>query len=98
MTDPKKDTTDASTDAEAVPKKIQPRWDLIDKTFRDVYNVFRDTGLSFFEVDSILTLLRTECEAAKYTYIIKSNLERIAEAAIEDAQIELPPSPHGPYN
>jgi len=84
--------------AEEKPKRIQPRWELIDKTFRGVYDLFRDTGLSFFEVDSILTLLKTECEAAKYTYIIKSNLDRMAEAEIENAQIELPPSPHNPYN
>lgn len=96
MTDTKKEEP-----KEEQPKKIQPRWDLIDKTFRAVYDIFRVTGLSFFEVDSILTLLTTECGAAKYTYIIKSNLERVAEAQIEEiqkAQDTLPPSPHGIYN
>jgi len=84
---------------EKKPKIKQPDWEKIDSKFHEVFDSFRDDGLTYFEVDSIITLLKTECETAKYTHIIKANLERLGyEVDLQDKDLVSPSSAISPYN
>jgi len=58
-------------------------WELVDEVARGIYKILHDNKkITFLELDCILNLVTTECNNAKYSYLLSKKGDGVNEPAL----------------